>query len=200
MTPPTAKRMPAARVFLVTVTVLLASACATADSQDESVAALHPHPLPAMASRPVVVTLIKTKAGQCKAEYENNNCGGLGEAGDICLQGGGGGTTTKANLKFVIAGPHANTAEIQKMKIGIGNAWDCPSDYHKDFPDFDASCEYVPTTPGNVIQVEDHNHLARTWNYSITVKVLPGDACDPTEVDPIIENGGGNSASEDDPP
>lgn len=198
MKPTTIRSVPPIWVFLASMAVFLVTACTTSDTQAEGADKTSPSPAPILTGRPIVLTQIKTEPGSsiCTAEFENNNCGALGNPGDICLQAGGGGTNTKGNLKFVVAGPGANNAEIQKMKIGIGVDWDCPDDTDKDFPQF-TNCEYEPTGPGNVMHVEDHNHLTRTWSYSLTVKAKAG--CDPIVIHPIIDNGGGNSSS-DDPP
>lgn len=186
-----------ARVLLAAGAVFLAAACTTSATGTQSGATAPSTPTPATTARPVVLTQIKTEAGSCTPEFANNNCGAIGDPGDICLAAGSEANPSRASLKFVVAGPGANTAEFQKMTIGIGTSWNCPSDTGDDFPDF-TGCEYAPTTPGNVMQVRDDNEVARTWNYSITMKARAG--CSPVTIHPIIDNGGGNSSTDDDTP
>lgn len=190
-------RRPLARVLLAALALFLAAACTTSATGTESGATAPSTPTPATTARPIVLTQIKTAQGSCTPEFDNNNCGAIGDPGDICLAAGSNANPSRASLKFVVAGPGANTAEFQKMTIGIGAGWDCPSDTGDDFPDF-ISCQYTPTTPGNVMQVRDDNEIARTWNYSITMKARAG--CSPVTIHPIIDNGGGNSSTDDDPP
>jgi len=104
-------------------------------------------------------------------------------------------------LNFVVAGPGANTAEIQKMNISLHSNGSCPADYKDDFPDFGnngVDCEYEPTAPGNAMIVKDDNEVTRTWDYTLTVKARA--ACAPVEIHPLIENGGGNGSADDDEP
>ncbi len=190
------EKFPRALVAAAILAVFLGTACTAPSSRAEAGAAEHPHPAP-LTGVPIVVTRIMTVAGDCTPEFENNNCGAVGDPGDICLAAGSGPNPSKANLKFVAAGPHANTVEFERMNISLSSSGTCPADYDDDFPDF-TDCEYVPTNPGNVMQVEDHNHETRSWDYTITMRVHPG--CSSVTLHPIIENGGGNSSSDDGSP
>lgn len=191
------KKFPWTLVVLAALSVFLVTACASHSRKGGGASnTAMPQTLP-LPDRPVVFTQLVTNRDDCSVAFENNNCGGLGEPGDICLQAGGGGTITKANLKFVVAGYKSGQAEIQNMSIGIGENWDCPADTYKDFPDF-TNCQYAPANPGKNLFVADHNHLTRDWNYDLTIKARDG--CEPETIHPIINNGGGNSSSDDDDP
>lgn len=188
-----------ARIFQVTVAVFLIAACSTSSTRAESEAksAAPPAPPPA-AALAAILTQIRTEAGNCTPVFWNSNCGGLGNPGDICVQAGSVSTPTKVMLNFVVAGPGANTAEIQKMNISLASNGSCPGDYQDDFPDFGnngVACEYEPTMPGNAMIVKDDNEVTRKWNYTLTVQARAG--CAPVTIHPIIENGGGNSSAGD---
>lgn len=188
---------PLAQVLLTAAALFLGAACSTPATRTETEAqSPQPQP-PPPAARPVVLTQIKTEQGSCTPEFENDNCGAAGDPGDICLAAGTNANPTRASLKFVVAGPGANTAEFHKMTIGTGAGWDCPSNTGDDFPDF-VNCEFIPPTTGNVMQVKDDNQVNRIWNYSITMKARAG--CSPVTIHPIIQNGGGNASTGDDPP
>jgi len=145
---------------------------------------------------PVIVTLITTDESTCSAEFVNNNCGGLGDPGDICVEEKSNPMhPTKVKLRYILMGPGANNAEFVNMVVSLSDG-NCPSDVQDDFPDFGTDCVHTPASPGNAMLLDDDNVNARTWNYWMTVK--PGEDCSPVALHPIIENGGGNSSSDDD--
>lgn len=193
-----ASRRPLFGVFLVVAAVFLASACTTSDTRAEPEAMAAPPAAPAPASRPIVLTQIKTEQGSCTPKFANNNCGAIGNPGDICISGGSDANPTRASLIFVVAGPGAESAKIEKMTISLAANGSCPGDVQNDFPQFNSSCEFAPTSPGNSMQVMDDNEIARIWNYSITL--IPRAGCESVTIHPVIDNGGGNTATDEPPP
>lgn len=159
-------RRPPAGMFLVLVAGLFFSSC--------------------VFSKPVIVTTITVDG--CKASYENNNCGGAGNAGDICVAKG---PNTKVDLRFVftVGGQDAEFTKVEVSRVPPGKP--CPDWASEDFPQF-TNCIYSPAGVGNVLLIEDDNHHEAEWDYSITVDLHDDDCPDPVVIDPLIRNGGNN--------
>lgn len=141
-------------------------------------------------AKPVIHTNVTVDVTNCKASYGNNNCGGLGNAGDICVAKG---PNTKVELRFNLTGGGANAAftKMEIKRVPPGNP--CPDWVTDDFPQFDpANCTYSPGGPGKVLQITDDNHHEAEWEYSIFVDLDDTNCPDPVEIDPIIKNGGNN--------
>lgn len=113
----------------------------------------------------------------CKASFAQNQCGG-GAMGDICVA-----ANTQPPLRFIL--PNSG-ASFVSMSISTGGG--CPADAADDFPQL-PNCSYT-AGGGSAMVIQDDNVHARTWNYSITVAI---DGCANSVVDPVINNGGGNS-------